>query len=83
MNIFISFLLVQLKKYLIFFDFELIDAIPQITHGGSMRYIISRSKNKKTSKRLSKILDYEKNNIDNFESCKKFKKDCENSKKKI
>ena len=74
----------SIKKIFNLFDFELIDAIPQITHGGSMRYIISRSKNRKTSKRLSKILDYEKkNNIDNFESCKKFKKDCENSRNNL
>ena len=27
------------------YDFKLIDAIPQITHGGSMRYIIKRKNN--------------------------------------
>ena len=74
----------SIKKIFSLFDFKLIDAIPQTTHGGSMRYIISREKNKKISKRLEKIFDYEKkNNLDNFESCIKFKRECEKSKKNL
>ena len=34
----------SVKKIFNLFDFELIDAIKQVTHGGSMRYVISRKK---------------------------------------
>ena len=45
------------KKY----DMCLIDAIPQKTHGGSMRYIITNNLKVKQSTRLIKILKKEKN----------------------
>ena len=32
----------SIKKVFSLFDFELIDALPQITHGGSMRYVVGR-----------------------------------------
>ena len=32
------------------FDFDLIDLLPQITHGGSMRYVIARKNKKKNFK---------------------------------
>ena len=35
----------SIKKIFHLFDFELIDALPQITHGGSMRYVVGRKKN--------------------------------------
>jgi methylation protein EvaC len=64
------------------FDLYLVDAIPQITHGGSMRYIIQRKNNK--TRHLIKILEHEKQKkLDQIESCLKFKKNCEESKKKI
>ena len=31
----------SIKKIFDLFDFELIDVLPQVTHGGSMRYVIS------------------------------------------
>ena len=66
------------------FDLELIDVSPEKTHGGSMRYVISRKNNKKRTARLKKILDLEKmKNLDNFQSCLKFKQGCEKSKLKI
>ena len=34
------------------FDLYLVDAIPQITHGGSMRYVIKRKGVSNKSKRL-------------------------------
>ena len=72
----------SIKKIFKLFDLHLVDAIPQITHGGSMRYIISR-KNEKT-KNLQKILDQEKRlNLDNLQSCMEFKKNCETSKNKL
>lgn len=74
----------SVKKIFNLFDFELIDAIKQVTHGGSMRYVISRKKKKLINKNVQIILDEEKrNNIDNIESCLLFKKNCELSKKRI
>lgn len=66
------------------YDFQLIDAIPQITHGGSMRYIIKRKNNNIISNGMKKILESEKiKMIDSLESCLEFKKNCEKSKKNI
>ena len=63
---------------------KLIDAIPQKTHGGSMRYIIKKKLDQKISKRLKRILLMEKKkNIDNFKGCLKFKAKVEESKKKL
>ena len=65
------------------FGFYLNDVIPQNTHGGSMRYIVSREKDK-NSKNLSKVLTYEiENKFDQIESCIQFKKNCETSKENI
>ena len=66
------------------FNFELIDAIPQPTHGGSMRYVIARKGKFIIKQRVKKHLKIEKiKNIDNFKGCINFKKNCENSKKKL
>ena len=66
------------------FDLELIDAYPQTTHGGSMRYVISRKNQRDVSSNLKNIFQYERNkSIDNISSCLKFKKNCELSKEKI
>ena len=66
------------------FDMELVDAHPQETHGGSMRYVVARKNQRDSNNNLKDIIQYEKNNgIDNFSSCLKFKKNCELSKKKI
>ena len=68
------------KKY----GMILVDAIPQKTHGGSMRYIIKKNKNLKISKRLKKIINYERmKNIDSYKGCIKFKKQVEESKRKL
>ena len=74
----------SIKKIFDLFDMELIDLIKQETHGGSMRYIISRKNKRPINKNVEKILDEEKlNNLDNLDSCLKFKKNCENSKIKL
>ena len=74
----------SIKKIFELFNFELIDAIPQITHGGSMRYVISRKGRRKIKNNVNKILKYEKkNNIDNIKGCLKFKSKCERSKKNL
>ena len=56
------------------FNFELVDVLPQTTHGGSMRYIIKRE-NKPISPKVKTILSYEsENKLDSLDSCIKFKK---------
>jgi len=74
----------SIKKIFNKYGFELIDAIPQKTHGGSMRYVVGRINSFKVSKNVNKILRNEKNkNIDSIKGCKIFKKNCEISKKKL
>ena len=66
------------------FDFDLIDAIPQITHGGSMRYILKRRKNKNDLRKVESFIEKEKKlKIDSLEGCLKFKKNSEISKNKL
>ena len=64
------------------FNLYLVDAIPQKTHGGSMRYVIKRKNDK--SSQIKKIIEEEKiKKLDQIESCLMFKNNCEISKKKI
>ena len=64
------------------YGFELINAFPQKTHGGSMRYVISRKNVKVISKNIKKLIKKEKKlKLNNISSCLKFKKNCELSKK--
>jgi len=78
------FSLSSVKKIFNLYDFDLIDAIPQITHGGSMRYVIGRKNNHKINPRVNDILASENiNKLDDISSCLKFKKDCEESKDKV
>lgn len=73
-----------IKNIFELFDFELIDALKQETHGGSMRYIVKRKNKSEISNNLTKILEEEKKaELNNIQSCLKFKKDCELSKEKI
>jgi len=74
----------SVKKVFNLFDFELIDIFRQSTHGGSMRYVISRKNKKKVNKNVKIILDEEKkNNLDNIQSCLEFKSNCEKSRKQL
>ena len=74
----------SISKILSLYDFDLIDAIPQITHGGSIRYIIGRKNKYTIKKRISQIKKYEdKNNVSNIDGCIQFKKNCEISKENI
>ena len=78
------FSLSSIKKIFNLFDFELIDALPQITHGGSIRYVIARKNKYQIKSNVLKMIDKEKiNNLDNINSCLKFKKNCETSKEKV
>ena len=72
----------SISKIFDLFDFELIDVLPQTTHGGSMRYVIGRKNKHKKCEIISKFLDEEQNKkLDTIESCLNFKKACEFSKK--
>ena len=74
----------SIKKIFNMFDFDLINVIPQTTHGGSMRYVVGRKNVHSVDKSVSDGLKLENNdNLDNINSCLNFKKNCEDSKKKI
>ncbi len=72
----------SINKIFDLFDFELIDVVPQVTHGGSMRYIIGRKNKHKKKDIILKLLDDEQSKkLDTIESCLEFKRACEISKK--
>ena len=74
----------SVKKIFSLFDMELIDLFKQETHGGSMRYVISRKKYRSVNSNVKRMLEKEKKlNLDNVESCLLFKKKCEESKIKL
>tara|TARA_Y100000389_G_scaffold18855_1_gene16340 strand:+ start:2233 stop:3429 length:1197 start_codon:yes stop_codon:yes gene_type:complete len=74
----------SIKKIFELYSFDLIDVLPQKTHGGSMRYVIGRSGIHKINKNVATHLRYEKKNkIDSIQGCLKFKKKCETSKIKL
>jgi methylation protein EvaC len=66
------------------FELELFDAIKQETHGGSMRYFVSRKGKNNKSQRLNYLLKSEVDNgLDNIETYLKFKNNCEEKKNKL
>ena len=74
----------SVEKIFNLYDFVLVDVQKQMTHGGSMRYIIKRKGSGSKSENLKKYFEYEKNyKIDSKESSLLFKKNCENSKRLI
>ena len=74
----------SIKKIFKLFNFDLINVLPQKTHGGSMRYVIGRSGIHKINKNISKFLKYEKRKkIDSIEGCLRFKRKCEASKNRL
>jgi methylation protein EvaC len=78
------FSITSISKIFRTFDFDLIDVIPQITHGGSMRYILKRRKNKNDLGKVKRLVEKEKKSkIDSLEGCLQFKKNCEISKNKL
>ena len=69
------FSITSIKKIFELYDFQIIDAIKQATHGGSMRYILKRKNISKKSKRVKKLIKLEKiKKIDKFSACLSFKK---------
>jgi methylation protein EvaC len=74
----------SIKKIFARYDFDLVDAYPQESHGGSMRYIIKRKNKSSLSANLKNILIKEREfKLDSIDSCLDFKKNCEISKIKI
>ncbi len=72
----------SVKKIFNLFGFELIDVKKQITHGGSMRYVVARKGAYNIKNSVNKVLSFEKKkNINTIKGCLRFKKDCEKSKK--
>jgi len=75
------FSVTSVSKIFKLFDMELVDALPQTTHGGSMRYVVGRKNIHKINTNIKILLEKEKvRNLDNIESCIKFKDSCELSK---
>ena len=74
----------SIKKIFKKFNFDLIEVFPQITHGGSMRYVVARENEYEISKNVKIYEENEiKEKIHNFEGLKSFKEKCTLSKEKI
>ena len=74
----------SVKKIFNKYNFDLVNILPQITHGGSMRYVISRKNEHTVNQNVIEGLKLENNkNLDNLNSCLVFKKNCEESKDRI
>jgi len=64
--------------------FELIDLLPQETHGGSMRYVLARKGERGISSSVSEILDTEKDQSLHLpETYEAFRESCEASKERL
>jgi len=75
---------ISVKKIFGASGFELIDVIPQETHGGSMRYVLCKKGVRKVSDNVINILNKEKAlGLDKQSTYQKFKVNCELSKEKI
>ena len=65
-------------------DLELIDVMPQVTHGGSMRYILAPKGSHKVSPNVNLLLDKEQQQgLNNPKTYDQFKRNCETSRKKL
>ncbi len=63
---------------------ELIDAVPQPTHGGSMRYVFARTGRHRISLNVAQLLAAEKaQGLDRIETFSKFKMNCEASRRNL
>ena len=77
------FSITSIKKIFQLYNFDLIDVIPQVTHGGSMRYVVGRKKEHQISINVvNGLKEEQEKKLDKVESCIKFKDDCEKSKQK-
>ena len=74
----------SIKKIFDLYDMDLINVFEQPTHGGSMRYIISRKGKRNINKNVHTVIEQEKRmDLDNISSCLKFKSNCEISRNKL
>ncbi len=74
----------SIKKIFKEFNFDLIDVLPQTTHGGSMRYVVARENEYEIKKSVQKYeVSENKQNLNNFEGMLNFKNQCNLSKEKI
>ena len=65
-------------------DMEIVDLIPQITHGGSMRYVVAKKNRYIKTENVKKILNKEiKQGLDKTSTFKKFDINIKKSKKKF
>ena len=75
------FSVLSVQKIFNKFNFDLIDLYPQITHGGSMRYVIARKNAKNISSKIKTIIKEEISmRMDTIDAYNNFKKECELSK---
>jgi methylation protein EvaC len=66
------------------YGFELIDLLPQETHGGSMRYVLARKGERECSSSVNLIINKEKATGLHFpETYEQFRNDCESSKERL
>jgi methylation protein EvaC len=78
------FSLLSVKEIFKKYDFDLIDAYPQITHGGSMRYVIARKKERPISKKINSMINNEIFlKMNSLKSCIDFKNNCEELRNKF
>ncbi len=64
--------------------FELIDLLPQETHGGSMRYVLCKKGMRKISENVMNIIENEKKiGLDKKSTYEQFRANCESSKEKF
>ncbi|MBT4889822.1 MAG: class I SAM-dependent methyltransferase [Rhodospirillales bacterium] len=63
---------------------ELIDVLPQITHGGSMRYVFARKGERSVSSNVGKLLSHEDElGLSNPATFDRFKSNCETSREQL
>jgi len=75
---------ISVKNIFASHGFELIDTIPQETHGGSMRYVLCKKGSRNVSENVNNLMKKEINlGLDKVSTYKQFKVDCELSKDKI
>lgn len=71
---------ISIKNIFEKYGFELINLLPQSTHGGSMRYILAKKGSYKAEKIVDEFLLKEKKiGLDSPETYEKFRKNCEKS----
>ncbi len=76
------FSLLSVQKIFEKFNFDLIDAYPQTTHGGSMRYILARKNTHSKSPKIISLINEEiKMKMNTKDAYIQFKKQCMQSKK--